>query len=268
MVVQQKMNAFAPGVAVITGGASGIGAALAKRLALSGTRVVIADVSVEGAQAVATQIGHAAEAKYLDVSDEAQTEALFAEIASNYHRLDLVITCAGIASHGELHEFPLSHWRGILDTNLMGTIHASLAAYAIMRQQGSGTIVNLGSLSSLFNMPFCAPYCTSKAGVSAFSLSLAIEASGYGVDVTLACPGNVRTPMLGWNISAFTPAISAEDAAVRILKGVARKRRIIVFPFYARIFWYIERLSPRFLDPLRRAIIRRTSRRKLAGAGE
>jgi len=255
-------------IAVITGGASGIGAALAKRLASAGTRVVIADASLERAHAVAGQIGDDARAMNVDVSDWAQTEALFATIASDYGRLDLVVTCAGIASHGELHEFPLSHWRDILDTNLMGTIHASLAAYAIMREQGSGTIVNLGSLSSLFSTPLCAPYCTSKAGVSGFSASLAIEANSYGIDVSLACPGNVRTPMLGWNISRFTPAISAEDAAVRILKGIAKRRRIIVFPFYAKILWYIERLSPHILDPVRRAIIRRTRGRKQAGTGE
>jgi NAD(P)-dependent dehydrogenase (short-subunit alcohol dehydrogenase family) len=259
---------FAPRVALITGAGSGIGAALAKQLSSGGTRVVIADANLESAQRVAAGAGQFAEAVEIDVTRWTTVEALCERIARQYGHLDLLVTCAGVAAHGQLHEFSIDDWRRVLDINVMGTINASLAAYAIMRRQGSGTIVNLGSLSALFISPFCAPYCTSKAAVSGFSLSLALEARAHGIDVSLVCPGNVRTPMLSWNISPFTPAISAEDAARRILKGAARRSRLIVFPFYARLFWYIERLNPYILDPLRRAIIRRTRQRKLAGAGK
>jgi NAD(P)-dependent dehydrogenase (short-subunit alcohol dehydrogenase family) len=265
---QRNMTKFAPRVALITGGGSGIGSALAKQLGLGGTQVVIADTNLDCAQRVAAEAGDRAEAVEIDVTSWTRIEALCERIARQHGHLDLLITCAGVAAHGDLQEFTIDDWRRVIDINVMGTINASLAAYAIMRRQGAGTIVNVGSLSALFLTPFCAPYCTSKAAVSGFSLSLAIEARAHGVDVSLACPGNVRTPMLGWNISRVTPAISSEDAARRILRGAAHKSRIIVFPFYAKAFWYLERLNPYILDPLRRAIIRRTRQRQVSRASE
>jgi NAD(P)-dependent dehydrogenase (short-subunit alcohol dehydrogenase family) len=262
------MTQFAPRVALITGGGSGIGSALAKQLGSGGTHVVIADTNLDGARRAAAEAGGCTEAVEIDVTSWTLIEALCERIVRQHGHLDLLITCAGVAAHGELQEFAIDDWRRIIDINLFGTINASLAAYAIMRRQGAGAIVNVSSLSALFLTPYCAPYCTSKAAVSGFSLSLAVEARAHGVDVSLACPGNVRTPMLGWNISMFTPAISSEDAARRILRGAARRRRIIVFPFYAKAFWYIERLSPYILDPLRRTIIRRTRQRQLSGTGK
>jgi short-subunit dehydrogenase len=175
------------------------------------------------------------------------------------------VNCAGISSYGETSEIPRAEWDRVIDVNLRGTIDVSLAAFASMREGGGGSIVNVASVSAFLNPPLFGPYITSKAAVIGFSRALAVEAEAHGVLVSVVCPGNVRTPMLGaWKQSFLTPSISPEDAATRILKGVAKRRTMIVFPFYAKVFWYLDRLSPGLLDPARRAILRRARARKSA----
>lgn len=257
------MTGFNPRVALITGGGSGIGAALAKRLAGTGVRVIVADIDLHKARGVAGELGGHSEAVEVDVSSMSQMEALVERIEAAHGGLDLIVNCAGIAGQGEMLEIPQDGWNRVLDVNLRGTINGSIAAYALMARQGAGYIVNLGSMSTFLRPPLFGPYVTSKAGILGFSLALAVEAEAHGVHVSVICPGNVRTPLLGsWDNSPFTPAISPEEAARRILRGVARKRRIVVFPFYAKVVWWLDRLSPNLLNPLRRLIIRRARRRR------
>lgn len=256
------MVRYKPGTALITGGASGIGAALASQLVEAGTSVIVADLNATRARPPPRGSGRL-EMVDLDVSAPAQIDSLFKKINADYRALDLVVNCAGVSCHGAFPDFAPAEWDRILGVNLRGTIDVSLAALAAMREHGSGCIVNLASMSAFLIPPLFGPYITSKTAVIGFSRALGIEAEGHGILVSVACPGNVRTPMLGaWKQSFLTPSISPEDAAARILEGIAKRRKIIVFPFYARAFWYLDRLSPSLLDPFRRAILRRARARR------
>jgi len=249
------MHILAPKVALVTGGSSGIGAALVRRLVAAGTSVIVADSTIDGSS---DRFDSRIRFVQVDVAKPSQIEKLFEVVKANYSSLDLVINCAGVCSYGEASSFSSTQWERELTINLMGTVHVTLAAYAAMQARG-GIIANLSSMSVFLQPPLFAPYVTSKAAILAFSRALAIEGETHGIQVSVVCPGNVRTPLLGaWRQSFLTPTISADDAAMRILRALARRRRIIVFPLYARIFWYVDRLSPRLLNPLRRAILKKS----------
>jgi len=251
-------------VALVTGGASGIGAALVARLAEGGTSVIVADRNIEGLQGGAAERVRALQ---IDVSIPRQVDELFAMIDSAYGSLDLVINCAGICGYGQIAETTSDAWNNEINVNLRGTMAVSLAAYALMRRKGGGgAIVNMSSAASFIVSPLLVPYVTTKAAILAFSRALGIEAEAQGIYVGVVCPGNVKTPMLSsWRQSFFTPAITTDDAARRILKGVTRRRRIMVFPLYAKIFWYLDRLGSDLLNPLRRESLRRALERSRGG---
>jgi len=260
---------FRPRVAIVTGGGSGLGAALAERLAQAGAHVIVADIDVESARATAERIGKNAEAARVDVSDCKQIADLVQETKRKHGRLDLMLNNAGISCCGEILELSTEDWQRVLQVNLWGVIAGSIAAYSVMAEQGSGYIVNMGSMATSLHNPMFAPYVASKCGVVGFTRVLAMEAEVHGVQVTAVCPGNIRTAILKHaEPSRFTPAIPVEEAARRILEGVARGRRMIVFPFYARVAWWLDRLSPKLLNPLRREILRRVRERRADSSGD
>jgi NAD(P)-dependent dehydrogenase (short-subunit alcohol dehydrogenase family) len=253
------MAHFAGKVAVVTGGGAGLGAAFSRALAADGARVVIADVRGDKAAQLAASIG--AEAAEVDVSDSDQITSLLQATKSKYGSLDLVINNAGISAGGEPLEIPLEDWRRVLEVNLMGTIAGSLAAFRIMSEQGSGQILNMGSINGLALTPMLGPYSASKAGVVFFSRGLAEEARACGVHVAVACPGNIQTALLPSHVSSMTPPMDPDYAAARILKALARGKHIIVFPTYAHLWWWLDRLSPELLGPLRQVIVKRARAR-------
>ncbi|GLR67311.1 hypothetical protein GCM10010909_19920 [Acidocella aquatica] len=254
---------FKPRVALITGGGSGIGAAMARELASRKTYVVVADIDLKKAANVSHEIGERAEAIKLDVTDRNQVEALLISLQDRLGSLDCLVNCAGINSYGEALDAPWSDWHRIISVNLMGTITSSMAAYAVMAKQGHGTIINMGSMATFLVDPLFAPYVTSKFGVVGFSRALGVEAEAYGIHVCVVCPGNILTPMRGekYKLSWLTPAMTTTLAVKKILQGVKKRRRIIVFPFHAKMFWWLDRISPRLLNSVRREIFRRAKKR-------
>jgi NAD(P)-dependent dehydrogenase (short-subunit alcohol dehydrogenase family) len=250
-------------VALITGGGSGLGAALAKRLTMEGARVIIADIALDRAQRVASELGERAHAVAVDVANPAELESVVQKAKSDFGSLDLFFNNAGISIYGEACDLPFSEWNRLLRINLMGVIAGSLSAYRIMKEQGSGQIVNIGSASVFTCDPLLAPYVTSKFGVVGLTRVLAIEAEAYNVQVSLVCPGNIRTPMLDEKEPSWlTPAIPVDEAARRILQAVSRNKKIIVFPLRWRLIWWVDRLNPSLLNPLRRMIVRRAQARE------
>jgi len=250
-------------VAVVTGGASGLGAALAKELAAKGATVIIADIAREKAQEVAAALGECAHAIALDVSNPEQMDSVVRQVKSDFDAVDLFFNNAGTSTYGEACDVPLAEWERVLTVNLMGVIYGSLSAYRVMKEQGSGRIINIGSASVFTCDPLLGPYVTSKFGVVGFTRVLALEAEAYNVGVIVVCPGNIRTPLLNLKEPSWlTPAISAESAARCILRGIMHNRKIIVFPLRWRFVWWLDRLSPALLNPLRRVIVRRARRRK------
>jgi NAD(P)-dependent dehydrogenase (short-subunit alcohol dehydrogenase family) len=261
------MDIFREKVCIITGAASGIGRGLSEALARQGARVVVADLDGEGAERVASGIGERAVARRLDVADAAAFEALVREVVASHGRLDYVFNNAGYAVHGETLDSTIEQWRRIVDVNLMGVVHGSLAAYRVMAEQGHGHIVNTASLAGLVGSTSFSSYAMTKAGVVMLSRMLRYEGIDKGVRVTAVCPGFIRTGIYE-NATynrieqkrAFAqipfPLMELAPAVEKILHGVARNWELIVFPAYARIFWWLTRFAPRLTIPTHLKVIR------------
>jgi NAD(P)-dependent dehydrogenase (short-subunit alcohol dehydrogenase family) len=264
------MKNYQDRVAIVTGGASGIGKALCDELAAHGAFVVVADIDVERATQTAAAIrarNGRADACHLDVTHEQSVSTLVHQVASRHGRLDYLFNNAGISIAGDARDIGLDDWRRITDVNLWGVLHGTHAAYAIMARQSFGHIVNIASLAGLLTFPANVPYAMTKHAVTGLSLSLRAEAADLGVRVSVVCPGYVKSdifqssPMLNVprdKVLAQIPfgLMDAAQAAKATLRGVARNQAVIVFPRYARILWWLYRLSPALLAPLERKTIR------------
>jgi NAD(P)-dependent dehydrogenase (short-subunit alcohol dehydrogenase family) len=166
------IRTFAEGVALVTGGASGIGAALCRELARRGALVVLADREAHGARAEAGRIaaaGGRAEAATLDVRDAAAVEALVAGVFSRHGRLDHLFNNAGIGVGGEVRHLALDAWRDAVEVNLMGVVHGVQAAWPRMIEQGFGHVVNTASSAAFGSGAMTAPYTATKVAVVALS---------------------------------------------------------------------------------------------------
>jgi NAD(P)-dependent dehydrogenase (short-subunit alcohol dehydrogenase family) len=240
---------------------------------------MVTDLQEEGARAVAEGIvkaGGRASGSALDVRDAAAFERLLDDVLAAHGRLDYLFNNAGLAAVGEAQSLPLDHWRRVLDVNLWGVIHGATAAYARMVRQGSGHIVNVASLAGLGGMALGSPYSTSKFGVVGLSLTLRAEGADLGVKVSAVCPAYIKSAIFDNStyVNATREGMIAlipfkfldVDVAVRkILRGVERNQPLIVFPFYARLLWWLSRLRPQIAVNVNRktaqAFRRRAARR-------
>lgn len=271
-------NAFTGRVAIVTGGGSGIGAALVRALAARGTTVVIADIDEAGSEVVAGSVaegGGQVSTAVLDVRDADAVATLVREVAAEHGRLDLIFNNAGIAVGGLVEELTLDHWNRVLDVNLRGVIHGVHAAYPLMLRQGYGHIVNTASLAGLVPGPSLAPYAAAKHAVVGLSLSLRAEGASRGVKVSAVCPGFVDTPLLGrvnpdlpqTEIGAKAGQLArllgklyqADALAQDVLRGVEQNKALIVAPGSARVAWRMSRFAPGLLM---RSIISGVRRRR------
>lgn len=192
------MSAFADKVAIVTGGASGIGRALGQELAQRGARVVLADINGQSAQATAdamTSAGGRARAAAVDVRDADAVQRLVTETAATYGRLDYMFNNAGVALAGKTRDMTLADWNRLIDVNLRGVVHGVVAAYPVMIAQGFGHIVNTASAAGITPTPGLTGYATTKHAVVGLSTSLRGEAARHGVRVSVVCPGLIDTPI-------------------------------------------------------------------------
>ena len=270
---------FQNAVVVVTGRASGIGRALCEELGRRGAVVVVTDVQEEGARDVAagiTAAGGRASGAALDVRDAAAFERLLDETIAAHGRLDYLFNNAGLAAAGEAQKIPLEIWRKVMDVNLWGVIHGAMAAYARMVRQGSGHIVNISSLAGIGGMALGSPYATTKFGVVGLSLTLRAEGADLGVKVSAVCPAYIQTRIFENGAYADTNRESLlslipfkfvdVDVAVRkVLRGVERNRAMIVFPFYAKLLWWLTRLNPEIAVNVNRKTARAFRRRAVRG---
>jgi NAD(P)-dependent dehydrogenase (short-subunit alcohol dehydrogenase family) len=251
--------------AVVTGGASGIGAALARALVARGDSVVVADVDRVGASAVAAELTRQgpgrARAEALDVRDADAVRAVVEEAQGRDGRLDLVFNNAGIGLGGAVEDLTLRHWDRVIDVNVRGVVHGVVAAYPLMLRQGYGHIVNTASLAGLLPSPLLTPYGMTKHAVVGLSLGLRSEAAAHGVRVSALCPGVVATPILDRGNPDDLPEVrrvdgreyltrvggqpyAADALAADALRGVERNRAVIVAPRRAAVAWRLFRAAP------------------------
>ena len=245
-------------VAVVTGAASGIGLALAERLAQAGARVTLTDLDGAAAASVAQRLrdrGLQAVGQHLDVTCRDDVDCVYADVAARCGRFDFAFNNAGVGATQPFAETTTEQWDRVLALNLRSVIDCTAAAYRLMAERGTGHIVNTASVSGLVPIALQTPYATTKFGVVGLSTTLRSEAAQTGVRVSVVCPGSVATPIWATPIlgrrGESTPdlappgAISATKAAQIILRGVARNREVIVFPAAARALVRTRRRRPR-----------------------
>ncbi|HVS05319.1 MAG TPA: 3-oxoacyl-ACP reductase FabG [Candidatus Dormibacteraeota bacterium] len=183
--------------ALVTGGGRGIGAATATRFAADGAKVVISDLDLEPAEAVAAQIrshGAAALAVACDVTDRLSVEALVDRAVKEYASLDILVTCAGILRDNLVHKMTDSDWDLVVDTHLKGTFLCAQAAQRVMVPARRGKMVFLSSNSALGNRGQV-NYSAAKAGIQGMARTLAIELGPFNINVNTVAPGFIETRM-------------------------------------------------------------------------
>jgi 3(or 17)beta-hydroxysteroid dehydrogenase len=195
------MGRVAGKVAIVTGGALGIGRATARLLAREGARVVVTDVLADEGRAVAEEIGErGGEARFLehDVTSEDAWSAVVRDTLAAWGRLEVLVNNAGIAIPGTAEETSLEDWRRLMAVNLDGVFLGTRHAIPAMRDSGGGSIVNLSSIEGLIGDPGLAAYNASKGGVRIFTKSAALHCAkaGYRIRVNSVHPGYIWTPMV------------------------------------------------------------------------
>ncbi len=224
---------FKGAVAIITGGASGIGLATAQVLSLEGAHVVLADLNEQGLQKAAEQLKQSGATGHIitqrtDVTNEEQVQALMQTTLDTCGgRIDLVVTSAGIGHGGLIDMFSAQEMQTVLNINVMGTYHCVRAALPTMRRQQSGHFVFLSSAAGKLGVPLLTAYCASKWAIRGFSSALRAELYGTGIDVTTVYPSWVDTPMThqkGMELLNIEARLAVEQVAEAIVEAVLQGR--------------------------------------------
>lgn len=182
-------------VAVVTGGNQGIGKGIARAFAAEGCRLALCARNAERLDATATELCEAGAdvlARPTDVSDEAAVAALFDAVMEHYGRVDILVNNAGAFDGGRIDEVSLAGWNNVIGACLTGTFLCSRAAFPIMKRQGGGRILNIGSISAQRPRDGSAPYAAAKFGVWGLTQAIAIDGRPFGILCSCLHPGNVQ----------------------------------------------------------------------------
>jgi NAD(P)-dependent dehydrogenase (short-subunit alcohol dehydrogenase family) len=222
---------------MITGGASGIGAAIARRAVSRGDRVMIADIDIEGARKVAREIGEGAFAVELDITSPEQWERALDAAWRDLGRLDALINNAAIAHTGYARNLPIEAHRQTLDVNAMGPITGMMAVLPRFREQGSGHFVTVCSMTAFLPFPGLASYAAAKHALRAFHHGLSIEERHSPFSFSIIHPTSTETPMLEKEAASdevpmafYSTSVTADYVADVVLTAMDKKRLEVFMP--------------------------------------
>lgn len=207
-------------VALVTGAGSGIGEAIARLFAQQGARVIIADIQIDAAQRVASDLAaqsFATEPLALDVAEEAQVRAAFEHVIARYGRLDLLINNAGISHVGNILETSIDDWERVMRVNARGAFLCAREAVRVMtsQQPQGGGIINMSSVAAQIGVDRRLPYSASKGAILSMTRSIAMDFVNQGIRCNALCPGTVQTPFVEGYLSRNFPG--QEDAVRQTL---------------------------------------------------
>ncbi len=186
----EQTGAFAGLVAVVTGGASGIGAAVVRRLAADGARVAVLDLDPSGAPEGSLAVT-------ADVTDDASVRAAIERVLAEWGRLDILVNNAGIGAQGSVEDNTDDEWHRVFDVNVVGMVRTARAALPALRRSPSAAIVNTGSIAATAGLPQRALYSATKGAVLSLTRAMAADHLAEGVRVNCVHPGTADTPWIG-----------------------------------------------------------------------
>ncbi len=243
----------------VTGGASGLGRAVARRFARAGWRVCVADVNdARGAETIAALAGAAAvDYVHCDVTRDEDLAAAAARLEARWGGVDVVVNNAGVAQAGAIEDVPLDDWRWIVDVNLLGVVRGCRTFTPTFKRQRHGHFVNVASMAGLLDVPFMSAYNATKAAVVSLSETLHNELAEHGIAVTVVCPSFFKTN-LAESLRTTDPSlkaatdrllassrITAEDVAEDVFRAVERREFYVLPHAEGQIVWLLKRLLPR-----------------------
>ncbi len=253
----------------ITGGASGLGRALAERYADVGARVCFGDVDeATGLETLNKLQDSGATAHFIkcDVRVKEDFDAAANWMKENWGGVDLIINNAGVAHMGSIETSSIEDWQWIIDINILGIVKSCQSFIPLLKEQRQGRIVNVASMAGLLHLPNASAYNATKAAVVAISETLLIELENSGIDVSVVCPAFFRTD-LAKNMRASNAEaervtkrlversrIGANEIAEIIIDGISSGKFHIFTHPHARKAWYIKRFLPfkTFLNGIRK----------------
>ena len=200
---------------IVTGGASGIGAATVRRFVREGAEVLIADRDLAKANALASELGSAVSAVGCDVRLEADVQAVAAAAIARWGRVDVLVNNAGSELNRSYDQTTVEEWDRVLDTDLKGPWLFCKHVVPHMVAAGRGSVINISSLNGLVGFPLSTAYGSAKGGLVVFTKDLAIELATSGVRVNCVCPGVIETPMM----ERWTDRMPDKTEAQQMLRG-------------------------------------------------
>ncbi len=201
--------------AVITGGSSGIGEATVRRFVAEGAEVLIADLALDRAQALAKELGDAVCAVVCDVRREADVAAVATAALTRWGHVDVLVNNAGSELNRTYDETTVEEWDRVLDTDLKGPWLMCKHIVPSMVKRGQGSVVNISSLNGLVGFPLSTAYGSAKGGLVVFTKDLAIELAATGVRINCVCPGVIQTPMM----ERWTALMPDQEEAKEMLRN-------------------------------------------------
>ncbi|MBK8210387.1 MAG: SDR family oxidoreductase [Rhodospirillales bacterium] len=264
---------------MITGGSSGIGAAIAEQLARQGASIFLVarhkerlDQAATALRALATETGQKVDVAVADVSDPAQAADAVKQCEQRFGGIDLLINSAGITLPGYVEDTHLDAFRAQMDTNFMGVVHMVRAALPAMIARRDGWIANLSSVTGLKGVFGYAAYSASKFAVVGYSEVLRSELVRHNIGVTVICPPDTRTPMLAGEtphrpyetayLAAKGKVLEPDVVARALLRGIEKRKSLVVPGFDSKFLRFANGIAPDTLDWMFDGMIRSAQKQK------